>query len=293
MAETVVVPPELTARALLKLNEIGRDVFRAEHLLDNHVGAVFGGQLLGQALAAATRSADGRAATSINGFFLRAGRLDQPIDYHVARLQDGRRFAVRQVRAVQAGRVIFTLQASFEQPGDGAAHQVDRLPQLPAPEDLPNLAEFAQLYATQLPPRLRQILGLPFPIELRPAHPERFLEEAIRDFWFSVPSAAEISVDGDHRALLAMMSDYWLPGSIAVRHNSAALSHSVTSLNHSLWLHAPVRANEWLLFRTTSPWSGGGRGIAHGRILDRAGRLVATAMQDALVQPIAEPAHRD
>lgn len=284
--------PIPTAHDLLMFEEIGPDRFRACFNLDNYAGAAFGGQLLGQALAAACATVADWPVTSLNGFFFRAGKLDAPIDYVVERVSEGRRFASRQVTAHQHDRPIFGLQCSFHKPEDGAAHQSDRADLSPPPEQLPNLREFAQARGDSLPGILRDLFSRPFPIELRPLRPDSFLTETDRDLWIRVPSGVDVAGGRNHQALLAMMSDYWLPGAIIAHHGRDRGGYSVTSLNHSLWFHGPARADEWLLYQTRSHWSGKGRGLAHGLIFDRRGRLVATAMQEALLKPLSALAEK-
>lgn len=276
-----------TAGELLAFGTQEPDCFRARFSIDNHMNAVFGGQLLGQALAAASATAGDWPANSLNGYFFRGGKLDQPLDYRVERISDGRRFATRRVTAEQGGRAIFGMQCSFHAPERGVEHGLEQPPAgLPEPENLANLQQIAEGLGDALPDFLRQSLRRPFPIELCPTQPDRFLNEADRIFWFRMPTAVEVADDAGHQALLAMMSDYWLPGSITPRHNRGDLRHVVLSLNHSLWFHQPARVDEWLLFVTGSDWAGHGRGLAQGRIFRRDAVLVATVTQEALVQLI-------
>ncbi|MET0363927.1 MAG: acyl-CoA thioesterase domain-containing protein [Sphingobium sp.] len=275
-----------TARELLMFDEVEPDCFRARHTLDNMMGATFGGQLLGQALAAAQATVDGWSANSLNGYFFRGGKVDAPLDYCVERISDCRRFASRRVTAMQHGRAIFGAQCSFHDAEDGAAHQVEAPADRPDPDSLPSLRQFAEANPDRLSIGMRNSLLRDFPIELRPLRPGSFLDEAQRDFWVRIPSAAGVEGDGAHQALLALLSDYWLPGAIATRHNRDDARYSVLSLNHSLWFHRPSRADQWLLYTTQSDWAGQGRGLARGLIFDRDGALVATAMQEALLRAI-------
>lgn len=275
-----------SARDILTLERIGEDRFRAAHNIDNYAGAAFGGQLLGQALAAARLTVDAWPASSVSGTFFRAGRLGAPIDYVVERVSDGRRFAFRDVTAVQGDRTVFAMHCTFHAPQDGIAHQADAMGIVPDPDGLPDLPAFAATYRARLLPQIADIFGKPFPVELRPVDPERFLTDHDRDFWFRVPTAVDVPDIADHQALLAMMSDYWLPGAIATRHNGGDTGFTVTSLNHALWFHRAARVDEWLLYRTASHWAGSGRGLAKGLIFDREGRLAASATQEALVSPL-------
>lgn len=277
------------ASDLLALDEIRPDRFRARHNLDNLVGATFGGQALSQALAAAQRTTPDWPAHNASGLFLRAGKMGVPVDFTVERVNDSRRFAARRVLAGQDGQAIFDFLVSFHAAEEGPAHQAVDWGDPPPPEGLPTLMEIAQSQAGTLPDRTRAILAQPFPIEMRPVLPERLFDlpdHGRRDFWFRIPSAAPIEGAANHQALLLLMSDYWLPGTIASRHNVEGKSFTVASLNHSFWFHAPARADQWLLYRTTSDWAGAMRGLARGHIFARNGTLVATAMQEALLRPI-------
>ncbi len=274
-----------TAQQLLQLDVVDKDCFRATHNLDNLMQANFGGQALGQALSAAQKTAPDWPANSLSGHFLRAGKIDIPVDFVVERTRDGRRFASRRVFASQAGRPIFDLLCSFHAPESGVAHEFTEALDAPAPESLPSLQAFALANAERLPSFQAEMFIQPFPVELRLLDYKSFFDppaKPYRDFWFRMSSATTIESAQDHQALLAMMSDYWLPGAIAIPHTSSGVK-AVTSLNHSLWFHQPVRADHWLLYRTDSHWAAHGRGLARGLIFTREGKLVASVMQEALV----------
>ncbi len=279
-----------TASELLQLEVVAEDRFRSLYNLDNYAGAIFGGQALGQALAAAQRTAPDWPAHSLSGYFLRGGAVDQPVDYAVERVNDTRRFAARRVLASQAGRPIFDLLCSFHDPEAGLEHQFALLCDPPAPESLLNVQAFARANADRLESLTVQLFTKPFPVELRLLEPEQIFFDKPnapqRDFWFRIPSADAVERPQDHQALLAIMSDYWLAGAAGAPHLSANTRRgvSVASLNHSLWLHAPARTDDWLLYRTDSSWAAQGRGLARGLIYDRDGRLVATAMQEVLMR---------
>jgi len=279
-------PPPPTARELLQLEPLGEDRFRASHNLDNLVGIAFGGQFLGQALAAAQRTAPEWPANSLSGYFLGAGRINEPLDFTVTRCHDGRSFAMRRVSVTQGNRTVFELSCSFHQSEPaGITHQFPEAGNPPDPETLLPLKDFAAAYEAKLPPQSVAIMRRDFPIELRLADPESFFRAAsLREFWFRIPSAIDVDSPAGHQALLALMSDYWLPASIAASHTGKSKVKSLVSVNHSLWFHAPANTGGWLFYRSTSPWADHGRGLAYGQIFDRAGRLVATAMQEALLR---------
>jgi acyl-CoA thioesterase-2 len=164
---------------------------------------------------------------------------------------------------------------------------------VPLPETLPTVVDFVAAHAERLPRYLVDRHEKPFPVELRLVNPEEVFfgnsRRSQRTYWFRMPSAAAFDEQRDHRCLLAFMSDYWLAGAAGAQHHSFRSGGAplfVASLNHSLWFHGSLRADEWLLFRTESPWAGEGRGIARGLMYDRAGRLVASAVQEVSMRRV-------
>lgn len=275
-----------TAQQLLQLDSVGEDRFRARHNLDNLMQSTFGGQALGQALAAAQMTAPDWPANSLSGHFLRAGKIDLPIEFAVERTRDGTRFASRRVLAYQADHPIFDLLCSFHAPEPGFNHDFTDGFDAPSPESLLSLQAFAAANADRLPKYAAAIFARPFPIEIRLLDYEQLFTPSTkpsRNFWFRIPSAAGIEQAKDHQALLAIMSDYWLPGAITIPHTAKGAG-AVTSLNHTLWFHEPVRTDQWLLYKTDSHWAGNTRGLARGLIFNRGGMLIASVMQEALVQ---------
>lgn len=284
-------PPPITAAQLLDLQTVEPDLFRSHHTQANPAGALFGGQVLAQGLAAATRTVPGWPAHSLHGYFLRAGDAKLPVDYRVERLRDGRRFAARAIKASQNGRVIFHLHCSFHDPEPGVSHQQAMPAGLPEPDELISLDAYVAAHADRLPTATVANYTAPFPLELRLVGPETYFfaagQSPSRAFWVRMPSAAG-TADQDQSALLAFLADYWLAG-IAVgpgRLSTNSRELSITSLDHAMWFHRPVRAEEWLLYLCDTPSGGGGRGLARGLLYDRSGRLVATTSQEALFRNI-------
>lgn len=279
-------PAGLGAAELLQLKALGGDRYKSCHNLDNFMGVAFGGQLLGQALAAAQRTAPDWQVNSLQGYFLSAGLLDQPLEFAVTRCHDSRNFSVRHASARQGARAVFEMSCSFHKSEPtGVSHQVDAAPNLPDPETLISLKAFAATHQARLPEHAQAIFARDFPIELRLAKPENFFRAAPRsDFWFRMPSAGRARSAADHQALLALMSDYWLPACISAAHAGNRKIRGLVSLNHALWFHAPADTSNWLFYQSNSPWSGQGRGLARGQIFDRTGRLVASAVQEALLR---------
>lgn len=269
----------LSAAEILALEPCGDRHQRSVRNQDNRAGMIFGGQLLGQALASAASTVAGLPAHSLSAMFVRPGMVDEPVDYAVEILRDGRRFSQRRVLATQAGRPIFDCLCSFHDPEEGGEHQMGNIEGVPPPEYLPGIQDYVVSNADNLPSHLVGILRLPFPVEVALIDPDAiFLENKAflaRDHWFRIPSALAITDPSAQQCLLAFASDYWLAG-IATGGRDVA----VASLNHSMWFHALVDVSEWLLYRAGTPWAGLGRGIACGLIYDRSGRLVASVAQE-------------
>src|SRR5262245_45221103 len=128
--------------ALLDLERIEQNLYRGVSP-DEDRQRVFGGQVAGQALVAASRTVDDadRLVHSLHAYFLRPGDPKVPIVYEVDRIRDGNSFSTRRVVAIQHGRPIFNLQASFHRPEDGLDHAITPPPDVPAPESLPDFRE--------------------------------------------------------------------------------------------------------------------------------------------------------
>ena len=278
--------------ALLELERLEINIYRGGSR-DLGTGRVFGGQVFAQALVAARRTVeDGREAHSVHGYFLREGDFKAPIVYFVDRPRDGRSFTSRRVTAIQHGEAIFHLSASFHLQEAGLDHQVT-MPDVPAPESLPPDLEVIRARSEQIPEHLRAVLTQDRPIDLRtitPADPfapavARPPEEARRQVWFRViermPDATIM-----HQAVLAYASDYGflptalLPHGIAFRDPRLMIA----SLDHTVWMHRPFRADEWLLYVSDSPSAAGARGFVRGQVFTRAGSLVASVAQEGLIR---------
>jgi acyl-CoA thioesterase II len=287
MAETT--PAALVADLvdLLDVVAVDVDLFRGRRSTGG-VGRVFGGQVVAQALQAAQRTVDGRAAHSLHAYFMRPGSEAAPIDYRVARDFDGASFATRRVVAWQDERPILTLTASFQRDEAGLHHQ-SPMPYVPAPETLRSERAWRMEQRETIPERWREPLLRERPIEFRPVAPRRWTDPAPREpvqhSWFRTvaPLGDDAAV---HRAILAYASDTALLSTSMLPHGVSWTTPGMqtASLDHTLWLHAPARADEWLLYAADSPWSGGGRGLNRGTIYARDGRLVASVAQEGLIR---------
>ena len=266
------------------LDQYGQDLYVGASQPQPH-GRVFGGQVLGQTLVAAGRTMQpGRIVHSMHGYFLRAGDSSEPITFAVERLRDGRSFSARRVHAIQFGKPILSMIASFQDHSPGFDHQ-DTMPDVPGPEDLPTTADLlghidnpvARYWARARPIDLRHVQA---PIYLQPADEH----VARQDIWMR--TVAPLPDDPLlHQAVLGYASDYTLLESVLRRHGAswAAPGFKVASLDHAMWWHRPARADEWLLYAQASPSASGGRGLGVGRIFSRDGQLVATVGQEGML----------
>ncbi|MEU4311607.1 acyl-CoA thioesterase domain-containing protein [Nocardia sp. NPDC024068] len=259
-----------------------------------HAGAPqrsYGGEVAGQAvLAAGLTAPTDRPIHSAQTYFLLPGDTTVPTDFVVEPVRDGGSFSTRRVEAVQNDRVIFTMLASFHRPEDGLAHQIAAL-DTPAPEEVPDIAEVFAGHpaALQWTSHFLDALGIDarFPDPPARAHAMRGEASSPRQrVWLRtrqpVPDAGL-----EQAACLMYLSDLLLLSATTGPHGDA-LEHvdlQVATINHSIWFHAPIRVDEWFLHDQYGRWSGGGRGLAHGEVLDQSGRLCATTMQEGLIRP--------
>jgi acyl-CoA thioesterase II len=286
---------------LLTVEERAADVFAGPPQTDG-IGRVFGGQVLAQALQAAQATiTDGKAAHSLHAYFLRGGREGAPIEYRIERDFDGKSFANRRVVASQAGEdgttvPILNLTASFQLPEDGLEHLDSPMPDVARPDDLrPDIEmrrEIAEEWGDRLSDTQRRLMLRPRPIEMRTIDRLHWMSSEPRapqaHSWFRV--CAPITGTDDtpelHRAIITYASDYTLLGTSALPHGLSWMRNELVgaSLDHAIWFHRDARADEWLLYATDAPWSGGGRGFNRGRIFNLAGELVASVAQEGMMR---------
>ena len=274
--------------AVLDLEALEVDLFRGRQP-DTSAQRVFGGQVLGQALAAGERTVDAeRPVHSLHAYFLLPGDTRVPIIYDVERMRDGRSFSTRRVVARQHGRPIFYMSASFTRSERGLEHQ-DVMPAVPAPHECPTVGEvLAGLTGRPAGDWEREwaALELRYVGESRPGgalkDPDR---PALGRFW--VRAAGELPAQPAlHHSVLAYASDLTLLGVTLVPHGTFLGDPRLhpASLDHAMWFHRPFRADEWLLYDQSSPSASGGRGLATGRIFSADGRLVASVAQEGLIR---------
>ena len=273
---------------LIDLEPLEHNIYRG---LNRDIGTrrVFGGQVLAQALVAARRTVDDdRVAHSLHGYFILPGDLNHPIVYFVDRLRDGRSFATRRVTAIQHGRAIFNLSASFQVEEEGPEHQLEA-PEAPDPETLTPELERIRAAASRIPPELRDVLTQERPIDFRVVDPVDLFdprpEPARRLMWFR----ARGSMPDDllvHQAVLAYASDYGLLATALQPHGLTIRTPGVqvASLDHALWFHRSFRVDEWMLYVMDSPAAAGARAFTRGSIYPREGLLVASSAQEGLTR---------
>lgn len=274
--------------ALLKLEVIEQGIYRGESQ-DLGFKALFGGQVMGQALSAAQETvAETHNVHSLHSYFLRPGDASKPVVYQVENIRDGKSFNTRRVNAIQNGQAIFYMTASFQQQEEGFDHQ-DAMPLVPKPEDLKSYTDFIFDNQESIPEEIRGKFLSEKPIETRPVKQYDWLKpektEAKCQMWIKangkLPDDLRI-----HTYLLAYTSDFnFLP--------TALFPHGVSywqpnfqlaTIDHSMWFHRPFRIDEWLLYCIDSPSASGGRGLVKGQIFNQAGLLVASTMQEGVMR---------
>ena len=254
---------------------------------------VYGGQVIGQALVAASRTVSpNRSAHSLHGYFLRAGDTTIPILYKVDRIRDGKSFTTRRVVAVQRGQAIFTLSISFQVDEGGLSHQFD-MPKVPEPDSLPTEDELRREQAKSWPKEFQESFSGSSAIQVKPVDPVDLLNpepaQAMQRCWMrcgeALPDDPRI-----HQCVLAYLSDWSLLDTASRPHAVSFMQDNVqvASLDHAMWFHRPFRADEWLLYDQDSPSASGARGFNRGLIYNQAGELVASTTQEGLLRVHAE-----
>ncbi|HEY1703698.1 MAG TPA: acyl-CoA thioesterase II [Trebonia sp.] len=277
---------------LLDLEQIEVNMFRGRSP-DDRVQRTFGGQVAGQALVAAGRTVpDDRFVHSLHAYFIRPGDPAVPLIYTVDRVRDGRSYTTRRVAAIQHGKTIFTMSASFHVPEEEGYDHADTMPQVPPPESIrpsaDRLFDALGLSKDDLPPHMRDS-----PIDVRSVGPLSI--EAEQD-----PSLATtenlvwLRVKGRlpdnpllHVCLMTYASDITLLDTVLLAHGTSWYSGKTlgASLDHAMWFHRPFRADEWLLYAQRTPFAAGGRGLATGQVFTESGDLVVSVVQEGVVRP--------
>jgi acyl-CoA thioesterase-2 len=274
--------------SILDLEPLERNLFRGR---SPQVGwqRVFGGQVIGQALVAAQRTvSEGRYVHSLHAYFMRPGDPAVPIIYDVDRIRDGSSFATRRVVAIQHGKAIFSLSASFQFDEEGFEHQI-AMPEVAPPETLMGEKDIKDKFLANAPEAIRRYWERPRPIEIRPVSLKHYFSreklEPAQDVWVkavgTVPDERHIQA-----AVLAYISDMTLLDTALYAHGTSVFDRDlqVASLDHSMWFHRPCRMDDWLLYTQDSPSAHGARGMTRGSLFDRSGVLIASVAQEGLIR---------
>jgi len=273
---------------LLALERIEENLYRGQSQ-DLGWGTVFGGQVLGQALSAAVKTVpEERLVHSLHSYFLRPGRVDMPIVYEVDRIRDGKSFTTRRVVAIQNGRPIFNLSASFQVEELGFEHS-DPMPTVDGPDGILSEQDLVERVADTLPPAIRKIALGERPFEIRPIRPQNPFKprksKPLRHAWYraihDLPDDPQL-----HQYLLAYASDFTFLSTAMYPHGVSWMTPGmqVASLDHAMWFHRRLRMDEWLLHVVESPVASGARGLVRGKFYAQDGALVATTVQEGLIR---------
>jgi acyl-CoA thioesterase II len=274
---------------LLDLEKIEENIFRGVSPRSATTVRVFGGQVAGQALVAVGRTVPPeRKVHSLHAYFIRPGDPTVPIVYEVDRIRDGRSFTTRRAVAVQHGKAIFALSASFQIVEPGLDH-AEPMPEVPDPETLPTRLEILGDFAE----KLGRMATMPRPIDIRyvTEPPWKSRDSGPRDARSQVWMRADGKLPDDellHVCVLTYASDMTLLDSVLARHGVYWGADKVlgASLDHALWFHRPFRADEWFLYDCVSPTASNARGLATGRFFSRNGELIATVVQEGLLRVV-------
>ncbi|MBT1065127.1 acyl-CoA thioesterase II [Bowmanella sp. Y26] len=256
--------------------------------------ALFGGQVMGQALAAAQQTVEaGRVAHSYHCYFLLPGDAHNPVVYDVENIRDGRSFCTRRVKAIQGGKTIFFMTVSFQSPEEGLSHQHGEMPKVPEPDSLQPDIRYYENVLDKLPASMVEKLAYHRPIDMRtvqainPMAPE--VMEPMRYVWMKTSSPLSDDLN-EHQTTLAYASDYYFLVTALQPHGMSIMNRGVrmATIDHAMWFHRPFRIDDWLLYCMESPFSGNARGLVRGQIFNRDGQLVASTMQEGLMRKIGD-----
>ena len=275
---------------ILELEQLEVNLFRGD---SRDIGSlyVFGGQVLGQSLNAAIRTIeDARQVHSLHAYFLLPGDMSVPIIYNVERARDGRSFSTRRVSAIQHGKPIFIMAASFQKEEPGYNHQIDPPRAIPY-DQMISMDMVKKKFAEFAPENMKRFMDKDWPIEIR-VEPENVpyfstIREPRRDVWFRAIEALP-GDQGLHKCALAYASDFNLLSTALLPHSVAFPDPEIilASLDHAMWFHRPFDIHEWLLYRVESPSASNARGFCTAHIFDKSGHLVASVCQEGLMRPI-------
>lgn len=276
----------------LTLEHIGENQFKG---FSKTIGSpnVFGGQVLAQAINAATRTiTNNRILHSIHSYFLEAGNLEIPIIYNVSIVRDGGSFSVRRVTAEQNGTTIFILSASFHKKEEGYNHQIEMDPTIKQPEQLLSWDDMLEQFGEIMPKYVKKLFEIERPVEFKPAEIINPLDRKdlppFSNVWFKLKGDTSNLDLTTKQQILTYISDYNILGSAINTHGSKAHwgNTRTASLDHSMWYFRDFDFDDWLLYAMESPNASNARGFARGNIFTRDGKLIACVAQEGLMRPM-------
>ena len=282
--------PISSLTATLDLEQLEEKLFRGNSL-DIGSRNVFGGQVLAQALHAATQTVpEDRFVHSLHAYFILPGNIQKPIMYEVDTIRDGRSFTTRRIVARQEGRAIFNMAASFQIEEEGLDHQIEML-NVPHPESLATLQDLAKTLENMGKPVPEWYKRKNWMIDFRPVEQidpfKPGKRPPFRHVWFrsngSLPDNKAL-----HRNILAYASDFNLLGAALLPHNVSTLKDRIiiASIDHAMWFHRDFRIDDWLLYALDSPSASNARGFSRGSVFNQQGELVASVTQEGLIRVI-------
>lgn len=272
----------------LDLEKLEENLFRGSSP-QNGWQRVFGGQVIAQALMAAQRCVEAdRFVHSLHAYFMRPGDPAVPIIYQVERIRDGASFTTRRVVAIQHGKAIFSMSASFQLDEPGFDHQVV-MPKVTPPEELIGEKEFKEVFLADAPDNVRKYWARNRPIEIRPVSLVHYVSkeklEPQAHIW--VRATSEVPADRHYQAaILAYLSDMTLLDTSLYAHGTSIFDSNlqIASLDHAMWFHRPSALDDWMLYTQDSPSAFGARGMTRGSLYSRAGLLIASVAQEGLIR---------
>lgn len=274
--------------ALLKLEGIEKKIYRGQSQ-DLGFRALFGGQVMGQALSAAQETVDAdRFVHSLHSYFLRAGDASKPVVYEVEDIRNGASFSTRRIKAIQNDNTIFYMTVSFQSPEEGYDHQ-DIMPTVPNPDEVSSYSDFISENKDALPKGMRDKFLAEKPIEVRPVKQYNWLKPEKTDSNYQIWLKANGNLPNDlriHSCMLAYASDFHFLPTALLPHGASHLrpNFQIATVDHAMWFHRPFRFDDWLLYCMDSPSASNGRGLVRGQIYNRQGKLVASTMQEGVIR---------
>ena len=280
-------------QVLFELEELELGLYRGRSW-DLGYRALYGGQVLGQSVIAAYKTLpDDRRIHSFHSYFLLPGDAARPVVYEVETVRDGRSFSARRVKAVQNGRTIFYMTASFQKVEQGLSHQFSEMPDMPTPESVDKDIRFYDDNFDQLSSRMKEALPFHRPVDIRSINGSHAFNAVKRDpkrqLWLK--GTDKISDDvALNQASLAYASDYHFLSTALQAHGLASQDKSLrlATIDHAMWFHHTFKFDDWLMYEMESPFSGNGRALVQGKIYNKEGLLVASSVQEGLLRQIKD-----